>query len=113
MAAPGSNSESTHDLPEGFCEALAFYDAQVQGAGQHQSARQATLDKYPDWADRLRQNFEVEDRLLGATPATPQPGDFGSLPFEFDPAALSDSGSRLVPRYRLGVGGERRGLAGT
>ncbi len=94
MAAPGSHSESTHDLPEGFCEALAFYDAQVQEAEQHQPARQATLEKFPDWADRLRQQFEVEDKLLGTRRSPSQ--DHWEPPH---------TDTRFVPRYPLGVGG--------
>ncbi len=97
-------SGSSGDLPEEFAAALAFYDEQVGECGVSIQARLATLEKFPDWAYRLRQQFQIEDKVQGIEDTRPHwhesavSGTFG--------AAVGDAKTRLIPRYRLGIGGQ-------
>lgn len=98
-------SDSSGDLPEELAAALAFYDEQWQHTGDQLQARKTTLEKFPDWADRLRQHFQIEDKLLGVEATR---SDWRDQPASasFGTVVLGDSKTRLVPRYRLGMGGQ-------
>lgn len=102
MPPISSLTEATHDLPERFCEALAFYDELVQDVSDRWLARQMTLERFADWSERLMQHFEVEERLLGGN----SPQFLNDVASQVNPPSLLDAGCRLVPQYRLGWGGQ-------
>lgn len=95
MSRFSSDHDSTQDLPEELCLALALYDELVQSIGDRVAARLKVIEKYPAWEDGLQRQFELEDKILGQLKSTVSP-----------PWEAPSNYTRFVPRYRLGVGGQ-------